>query len=323
MFKQTAPIIKLDATATEADHIALLGWLNSSAVCFWMKQVCMNKGAQGINEGFKSEAWEQFHQFASTKLLQLPVPTIATEFAIVATQLSKHAETLQQHGPSNALRAGGVEALATAQRAGEALLHTMVGLQEELDWQWYESLGILEADDLEEHRVARQSVRDAEAASLAVAPGHRAFECVLHRSAEETAWFERNGYALPTDEALAVYPPAYRALIEVRADLIERNRFLGLLERPEYKRRWTRRDWDAEVQSACTDVLLDGKRCMSPVLDRSLRDRHDVVRDGRSPISRSRPCLPPHGARARSTDRTPWRARRAGDARGRCASAGG
>ncbi len=47
VFKQTAPIIKLPASATEDDHLALLAWLNSSVACFWMKQVCHEQGAQG------------------------------------------------------------------------------------------------------------------------------------------------------------------------------------------------------------------------------------------------------------------------------------
>ena len=42
VFKQTAPVIKLPADATEADHLTLLGLLNSSVACFWMKQVLYN-----------------------------------------------------------------------------------------------------------------------------------------------------------------------------------------------------------------------------------------------------------------------------------------
>ena len=43
VFKQSAPIIKLPADATEDDHLALLGLLNSSTACFWMKQVFQTK----------------------------------------------------------------------------------------------------------------------------------------------------------------------------------------------------------------------------------------------------------------------------------------
>ena len=47
VFKQTAPIIKLPADATEDDHLALLGLLNSSTACFWMKQVMSQTRAGG------------------------------------------------------------------------------------------------------------------------------------------------------------------------------------------------------------------------------------------------------------------------------------
>lgn len=43
VFNRSAPIIKLPAAASEDDHLALLAWLNSSAVCFWMKTVCYPK----------------------------------------------------------------------------------------------------------------------------------------------------------------------------------------------------------------------------------------------------------------------------------------
>ena len=48
VFNRSAPIIKLPANATEAEHLALLGLLNSSTVCFWMKQVLQDKGNGGM-----------------------------------------------------------------------------------------------------------------------------------------------------------------------------------------------------------------------------------------------------------------------------------
>ena len=38
VFNRSAPIIKFPSNATEDDHLALLGMLNSSTACFWMKQ---------------------------------------------------------------------------------------------------------------------------------------------------------------------------------------------------------------------------------------------------------------------------------------------
>lgn len=54
VFKQSAPIIKLPQGSTEAAHLALVGLLNSSTCCFWMKQVFHDKGSQGVNEGVKA-----------------------------------------------------------------------------------------------------------------------------------------------------------------------------------------------------------------------------------------------------------------------------
>ena len=60
VFKQTAPVIKLSADAGENDHLGLLGLLNSSTACFWMKQVFHNKGGGGIGGGLASEGREQY-----------------------------------------------------------------------------------------------------------------------------------------------------------------------------------------------------------------------------------------------------------------------
>ena len=51
VFKQSAPIIKLPSHATEEDHLALLGLLNSSTACFWMKRVSHNKGSTVDEKG--------------------------------------------------------------------------------------------------------------------------------------------------------------------------------------------------------------------------------------------------------------------------------
>ena len=53
VFKQSAPIIKLPADATEDDHLALLGLLNSSTACFWMKQVFQTKGSSGRSTWYR------------------------------------------------------------------------------------------------------------------------------------------------------------------------------------------------------------------------------------------------------------------------------
>ena len=58
VFNRSAPVIKLPQDATEGAHLALLGVLNSSTACFWMKQVFQDKGGGGIGGGISAEAWE-------------------------------------------------------------------------------------------------------------------------------------------------------------------------------------------------------------------------------------------------------------------------
>jgi hypothetical protein len=73
VFKQSAPVIKLPTGATDDDHLALIGLLNSSTACFWIKQVFRNKGVGGIGGGIGDEGWEPRYEFTGTGLKQFPV----------------------------------------------------------------------------------------------------------------------------------------------------------------------------------------------------------------------------------------------------------
>ncbi len=51
VFKRTAPVIKLPAGASEEEHLGLLGLLNSSVACFWLKQVLsITRAARSIRK---------------------------------------------------------------------------------------------------------------------------------------------------------------------------------------------------------------------------------------------------------------------------------
>ena len=54
-----------------------------------------------------------------------------------------------------------------------------------------------------------------------------------------------------------VWPPEYREVVAKRIEMIERDRNIGLIERPEYKRRWQSEPWEAKERSALTGWLLD------------------------------------------------------------------
>ena len=246
VFKQSAPVIKLRYNASEDDHLELLGLLNSSLACFWMKQVFHNKGAGGGLS--RAEKWHDFYEFEGTKLKQFP---LATDSAVDwSRSLDRLASKLEQWLPAVVAeretptegRLHESEARVTAVRA------RMVWLQEELDWRCMFLYGITEED-------LSFSPEDV----FELDKGQRAFEIALARQMAkgevETSWFERHG-SVPITALPESWPESYRLRVEQRLELIESDRFVGLLERPEYKRRWAWERWDKLAQTALRSWLL-------------------------------------------------------------------
>src|SRR5690606_31665393 len=66
-----APVIAFEC---ENAMLRALGLLNSSTACFWLKQVCHDKGIRGEGGGFTSDDWEHFYEFTGTKLREFPLP---------------------------------------------------------------------------------------------------------------------------------------------------------------------------------------------------------------------------------------------------------
>lgn len=274
VFKQTAPVIKLPMGASEDDHLALLGVLNSSTSCFWLKQACKSKG------GAADVTWLRTYQFNGSNVKDFPLPVRLPSSS--GRLLDDLARELTAHSPS-AVCAVGVptqEALRTAEAASASIRGRMIAQQEELDWECYRLYGIVD-DDL------TYSGDDLPELSL----GERAFEVALARKVaagvEETVWFARHG-STPITEIPVHWPAAYRALMQRRLDLIASDRFIGLLERPEYKRRWASEPWKVRETAALRDWLLDRLEDRSFWFDRhgrpaplsvsQLADR--VARDG-------------------------------------------
>ncbi|MET7391906.1 BREX-2 system adenine-specific DNA-methyltransferase PglX [Dactylosporangium sp. NPDC005572] len=250
VFKQSAPVIKLPEAASKDDHLRLLGVLNSSTACFWLKQVSHDKGSQGVNEGFKSQDWERFYEFTGTKLQDFPLPSeFPTELATELDELAQHLTALD---PSTSASASVPtrERLAAARTEWHSTRARMITFQEELDWHVYSLYGLL--DDL---RAPGDSVPELRF-------GERAFEIVLARRMAagdvETQWFARHG-STPTTELPEHWAPEYKAVVERRVAVIESNRSIGLIERPECKRRWSIEGWDALQEKALRNWLLD--RC--------------------------------------------------------------
>jgi hypothetical protein len=137
VFNRSAPVIKLPAGAGEEEHLALLGLLNSSTACFWMKQVLHNKGGGGIGGGLASEEWEQFYEYTGTGLKRFPVP--GERPLTLAGQLDQLGHRRAHHLPPTLTKSLPLTRTEMdAHRAKAAsLLGQMIALQEELDWRCY------------------------------------------------------------------------------------------------------------------------------------------------------------------------------------------
>lgn len=250
VFKQTAPVIKLPAGASEDDHLGLLGLLNSSTACFWLKQVCHNKGSTVDARGARQTTveFENFYQLASTRVQEFPL--VDQRPLELATQLNTLARERESHLPAAlAARLPLSRAQLDAHRAqADALFARMVAGQDELDWWSYRAYGLLD----DELAFAGEPP--------GIAPGERAFEIVLARRIAagevESRWFERHG-STPITEVPSHWPADYRALVERRIERIESNDWINLLERPEYKRRWNQPAWDDLEKAALRGWLLD------------------------------------------------------------------
>ncbi|MGK9462459.1 BREX-2 system adenine-specific DNA-methyltransferase PglX [Streptomyces sp. G6] len=253
LFNRTAPVIKLAEGSEEADYVQLFGLLNSSTVALWLKMVCYNKGGSGMGRGFQDQEWENRYQFNGANVERLPLPVEYPN--AMASALDQMVQQLSAASPSTVI----AEATPTAATLHEAAAswHStrsrMIALQEELDWQVY-SLYNLHPEDL---RVS-EDPDDPNIPELAL--GERAFEIVLARrvAAGEASdeWFKRHN-STPIMEIPAHWPAPYREVVQKRIDVIESSRAIGMVERPEYKRRWTTEGWDALQEKALRSWLLD------------------------------------------------------------------
>lgn len=264
VFNRSAPIIKLPADATENDHFALLGLLNSSTACFWMKQTFHNKGSTVDQHGARqrTDAFEDFYEFTGTGLLRFPVPAQScTSAAQLFDELATSYSALLPDAWITPDVVPTKERLAQSQAQAEQLRLQMIALQEELDWQCYEVYGLLNHESDEsvtwmKAETAIRVIRKIRGCSL----GQRAFEIVMARQMAagelETTWFERHG-STPITEIPADWPADYRSLIDRRIHVIESNKEIGLIERPEFKRRWNTESWVDQQERALRNWLLD------------------------------------------------------------------
>ncbi|RSM79422.1 BREX-2 system adenine-specific DNA-methyltransferase PglX [Kibdelosporangium aridum] len=254
VFSRSAPMIKLWEGATAGDHMRLLGVLNSSVACFWLKQVSQPKGGSGIGRGVQDEDWEDRYEFTGTKLEQFPLPKT------LPLDRARRLDNLAQQLTTSSPQAVTTQASPSRERLGEAndeyqrIRARMIAEQEELDWDVYQRYGLLS-----ESEAAAVVIPDA-ATVPALNLGERPFEIILARQVAagetDTQWFARHG-STPITELPDHWPVEYQRVVQARIDLIKKRRDLALIERPECKRRWSAEDWDAQAERAVREWLQD------------------------------------------------------------------
>jgi hypothetical protein len=265
---RSAPVIKFPQYAGEAEHLALLGLLNSSTACFWMKQMFYPKGGDHVGiEGarVRKTLWDERYEHTGTGLKDFPIPTPEHPRTLhYAQTLDTLAQKLAAQSPTAILTAWTparplADTLAEAEGRDNTLWHQMIARQEELDWHCYRLYGLTDQDLC--HPDTPPGIR----------LGQRPFEIRIARhmaaGEAETTWFQRHG-STPVTEIPADWPADYRVLTERRLAAMEANRWIALVEQPEYKRRWNREPWEKRQQRALQQWLLDclESRCHDPEL---------------------------------------------------------
>lgn len=268
LFKQTAPIIKLSADATEDDYFGLLSVLNSSSAGFWLKQGAHNKGDSTDQHGARTTGDPAFNTFVfnSKHVEKLPLPT--ARFSQDAKEIDSLASKLRSSVPSAVID----ETWPPSRSLGDCevecreLLGRLVFLQEELDWKLYHAYELID-DDL--------SYAGAE--DIALEPGQRAFEIVLAQRIDagktQSDWFRRHGRE-PHSSIPTTFPKAYQEVVARRIEVIHLVKTIRLIERPEFKRRWQFDDWERQENAVLKRWLvnrLTGDRYFSRSGEISLR----------------------------------------------------
>ncbi|GAB3950204.1 BREX-2 system adenine-specific DNA-methyltransferase PglX [Streptomyces sparsus] len=255
VFKQTAPLIKLNKNSHISDHHNIVGFLNSSTAALWLKMKCHNKGSTVDSRGARQTTvpFEDFYQLNGTNVAKFPLPSSNTIH--ISTKIHALIQDFTATGPA-AVTAETLPTTSRLYRARDTWHSTrarMIALQEELDWQVYSHYE-LHPEDL----FISSDPDSAEIPALSL--GQRAFEIVLARriAAGEASdeWFKRHG-STPITEIPEHWPAAYRDVVQKRIDAIESSRAIGMIERPEYKRRWATEGWDSLQEKALRSWLLD------------------------------------------------------------------
>lgn len=244
VFHDSSPVIKLPAHTSEDDHIALVGILNSSTACFWMKQVFQPKS--NSTQRHHPDPERKAFEFAGTGLGEFPLPSFESAKGRLvelswSVDAAMRARTLALEpgawtsalDSAISLRARLAARWAEADRQRQRAIFA----QEEIDWLVYQLYGLVP------HAVL------SSAGPQTLPRGQRAFERLLgHRS-----FVREGGQVVPVDEAEVEtggrdLPREYETVTAERERLIGEHPALGMIENYMHKRHW--RDTEDNLREA-------------------------------------------------------------------------
>ena len=285
IFNRTAPIIKLPETASEDEHLALLGYLNSSTACFWMKQSFFDKGNRGGERGTPAESWDRFFEFDGTKLNAIPVPITSDRVVALARLLDEAGRRWGETAPERVLvpqlaPAAIAVTLDAARDARLALEGKIRWLQEELDWAIYSVFQV--PTKLSQ---VPESLDNTPQRSRGTRPSDRLYAAQVLAGAETERFFSLCD--LPPADGVARLPIDTRD--SERLELIACSHDLQLIETPAYKRtfREGHRPWDpapalrdwirSRVEAGVSEGRAGSPQPLTRLLDEAARGMEATV----------------------------------------------
>lgn len=228
---------------------SVIAVLNSSTVCFWLKQRAQPKG------GAAEHRWARTYEFTGSAIEDVPLPP---RFPVARAQrLLLQAQRQSECSPHAVVNRATPTLVILAEAKAEFNdIHAyLVSAQEELDWEVYHLYGLAE-EQFVSTEIDRPKLK----------LGERAFEIALARSvargADDGAWFSEH-LSTPLTELPAEWSKEYRDLVFRRLELIDSDPLIRLLERPENKRRWVSDSWERQQEKALRGWLqgrLEGRQ---------------------------------------------------------------
>jgi hypothetical protein len=258
IFSQTAPIIKLTSEADTSDYQSMAMLLNSSAICFYMKQICHQKqltGGDGVRVEFVSKVP---YQFSGTALKKIPVPYdfLSGKYRGVIESCSNYAKELSDVLMKMTAERALFDAMSNdesihecwdrVKAARKEARSKLILIQEEVDWLTYRAFGLCDESCISKFDGWMDVKFEV---------GQRPFEILTQ--------LNQDGFEVPKEIPL-YWPDAMKRLWIQRMNVIRENCAIRVVEDPHYKRRWIGRQGlfnksakADEMKSMCKLWLLE------------------------------------------------------------------